>query len=154
MAETDCIPTCKCGKPLKRFVSSGRYAAACGPSCYPSIGLRVPQVQRPNHPCADCGKPVWSGSVRCKKCNGLRVRKIADSLCKGCGKTFKPKRRRESSYCSRECAFEHKTTPERKAQIVAADEARKTRWSTRIGQHMQRNNSHHIAQQQDHRGGF
>lgn len=115
MAETKYSATrrCACGNPLKVFVSSGRTANTCSEACarktYPDYHSKP---QRPNHPCADCGKPVWSASVRCKPCHAA-AREITDAVCKGCGKTFKPKHggHNKGLYCSRECAWSHMVGP-------------------------------------------
>lgn len=61
--------------------------------------------QVPSQPCIDCGTLVYRRTIRCKVCYEKR-RKRPERSCKGCGKTFTPKRLKHATYCSRECAFD------------------------------------------------
>lgn len=57
--------------------------------------------------CADCGTSIWKGSTRCRPCANPPV---VERLCSGCGLMFTPKKTgNKGLYCSRECAFKHKT---------------------------------------------
>lgn len=58
--------------------------------------------QQPKHKCETCGAAVWAGSKQCRPCV-----KRKPCECNGCGKTFIPKSKRYSTYCSRDCAFTH-----------------------------------------------
>lgn len=46
-------------------------------------------------------------SPRCKNRFNTARRSIPESQCVGCGKVFRPKQRKYSTYCTRECAWEH-----------------------------------------------
>jgi len=118
MAALEYTPVCRCGKPLKVFTSSGRIAKSCSKACY--IELIHPNRPKNGQPrdCANCGKVFIArahGKYCCARCHDyaanrrqhapqLRIRPVS---CKGCGIAFRPRKQKESSYCSRACAYAH-----------------------------------------------
>lgn len=56
--------------------------------------------------CTDCGSEIWPRYTRCRPCRNKAVL-VPHTKCKGCGITFKPRKKAEASYCSRQCAFSH-----------------------------------------------
>ena len=66
--------------------------------------------------CQECGiqfqRRVSQGQVArfcSNRCCGLAVRKKQPIVCQHCGRTFLPKEANRATFCSRECAFAHKT---------------------------------------------
>lgn len=103
MTAVHCNAACRCGKPLKVFVSSGRVAKACSEACARKTYPRYQgKPQRPKHTCTDCGAAAWKKAGRCNACYTI-VRKRKGKECNGCGKVFVPKSR-NSTFCSRKCA--------------------------------------------------
>ena len=153
MAALQYTPVCGCGNPLKVFVSSGRAAAACSPACYPSRiapPIRIQKPQNPDHPCVDCGNPIWRESVRCRTCAGVKHRTQQGNafVCEQCGK---PAHRKLSQtnrklgsvnrWCSMQCRVawnaEHnqESRAERKERALAASKRREDRLANRKPQY-------------------
>lgn len=57
--------------------------------------------------CTDCEAPVSRGSARCVPCRQAADRARREKVCRGCGVGFQPKRWNRTTYCSRQCAFDH-----------------------------------------------
>ena len=111
MTALDYAPVCRCGKPLKVFVSSGRIAKSCSKECT-SVRIRRESGQQPKRErvvrvCSQCGQPVSKGSTRCRACYDSARCTRRECICKGCGNTFIPKETRAATFCSKKCARRH-----------------------------------------------
>lgn len=117
----------KCGAVTGLF-SSGRPRKFCGPSCYRR------QDSPPNEQgksCAQCGRAFTSVRAHQRYCSAAckwtaRDRRagvsaflpIPAALCRGCARAFKPRKRENSNYCSRECAFRNSEHWRRKVEVA------------------------------------
>ena len=70
--------------------------------------------------CEVCGTELTKNQIRtcCRVCS-LKTNLICFHICQYCGRTFKPKASDRTTYCSRACAFMHKTEIKRQRRREA-----------------------------------
>ena len=132
----------QCGKTLQARGGRGRQKSYCDARCKNLAQSErkkgIGRADRESTPrllpdgklrrtCLDCGRmfvAVNSKQMYCSNDCGRVWRRLDSSVCVYCGKTYTPKRGDRTTYCSRQCAFDHKNKQSVDRELIALRQVR------------------------------